>query len=536
MSIVVSLNRCIPGFALGLLGLAAVAAVPGCGRSAPAGTAGTAGAPQQAEAPAAQPASLVGDGHDHGDGTADLRATADEPSAENAAETARERALRSVEERKLANATAGLETATSVKLEPAVLDLGEWATNTSAKGNVRLVNISDAQITIADCKANCGCTTTNCPKGKKLAPGEGVEVEVSVTTGGTAHKIAKAVTFIVEGQGQVKLPVEADVIAYVAVEPQRLDVNRNKDGRMVLKSTDGQPFTITGTTPPDVLEQAPSEPAAEHEVVLSWEKWEQLPARRATLIFNLDHPKASTVQAFVMGSAPPPRTNTLAQEADRLRQNGVVDQPLNRPEGAAQLGVAITRGDVEALRKALETVTDQPSRDGALALAARQGRTDMVEVLIESGASVEARDSQGCTPLITAVRKNKADVVRVLLARGADVNARDKSDSTALCWSAGSAGDPESLRSLIGAGANVNAADKNGMTPLLWAARYGDAARAQILIQAGADVAARDRDGQTALDLARKRKGSGGMALVELFEHPAEGKADAAPTPESAGG
>lgn len=48
-----------------------------------------------------------------------------------------------------------------------------------------------------------------------------------------------------------------------------------------------------------------------------------------------------------------------------------------------------------------------------------------VELLVEFGADVNARGTQGQTPLLVACRSGYAYVVRLLLAHGADPNARD---------------------------------------------------------------------------------------------------------------
>ena len=65
------------------------------------------------------------------------------------------------------------------------------------------------------------------------------------------------------------------------------------------------------------------------------------------------------------------------------------------------------------------------------------------------------------------------EAVRVLLNEGATVDARDNDGFTALSLAA-YAGDPQSVRQLLRAGANVSTRSNGGYTPLYWAAAGGD--------------------------------------------------------------
>jgi ankyrin repeat protein len=60
-----------------------------------------------------------------------------------------------------------------------------------------------------------------------------------------------------------------------------------------------------------------------------------------------------------------------------------------------------------------------------LAYAAQQGCLEIVKLLVESGAAVDASEEYShWTPLLRASQNRHADVVRYLLASGADVNVR----------------------------------------------------------------------------------------------------------------
>jgi hypothetical protein len=72
--------------------------------------------------------------------------------------------------------------------------------------------------------------------------------------------------------------------------------------------------------------------------------------------------------------------------------------------------------------------TDQ---SGGLLAAAAKGETNLVQTLIQAGASVESADKNGRTPLMLAAQHGHEDTVRALLAAGAKLDARDKSGLTA---------------------------------------------------------------------------------------------------------
>ena len=63
-------------------------------------------------------------------------------------------------------------------------------------------------------------------------------------------------------------------------------------------------------------------------------------------------------------------------------------------------------------------------------LAARNSSTpEIVQLLIEKGAEVNARDTDGWTPLmLAAMNSSTPEIVQLLLEKGAEVNARNT------CW------------------------------------------------------------------------------------------------------
>jgi hypothetical protein len=69
-----------------------------------------------------------------------------------------------------------------------------------------------------------------------------------------------------------------------------------------------------------------------------------------------------------------------------------------------------------------------------LLAAARIGDAVQVRTLLKAGASPEAKDKNGRTPLILAAANGYVDTVRALLEKGANPSVRDKDGRTAFDW------------------------------------------------------------------------------------------------------
>jgi ankyrin repeat protein len=115
-------------------------------------------------------------------------------------------------------------------------------------------------------------------------------------------------------------------------------------------------------------------------------------------------------------------------------------------------------------------------------------------------ADLESRDSRGATPLMHAAAFGNVEILKLLLDAGADVNARNDFDATALLWGAR---DPNKARLLIARGADVNARSRQGRTPLMLASLgHGESSIVALMLEKGADVNVKDKRGDTALGLA----------------------------------
>jgi len=133
-----------------------------------------------------------------------------------------------------------------------------------------------------------------------------------------------------------------------------------------------------------------------------------------------------------------------------------------------------------------------------LGLAAAYGHRNVAEFLLDRGASVDATDGLKHTPLQIAAEYGNADVAALLLDHGADVDARDIAGATPLEWGA-LRGNKKVVSLLINRGGLVNAQASTGKTALHLAATAGHKEIVAVLPAHGADVRIKNGDGQTPL-------------------------------------
>jgi ankyrin repeat protein len=138
---------------------------------------------------------------------------------------------------------------------------------------------------------------------------------------------------------------------------------------------------------------------------------------------------------------------------------------------------------------------------------------------LDRGAAVEAKESQGKTPLHLASQNGDKELTSLFLSRGADVHAVDEGGATPLhavasgraLWTTGGPGSEhkpvlygEIAELLISKGAKVDASDAIGDTPLHLAGVFCDLEVAKVLLTHKADLRARTAHGETPLKAAER--------------------------------
>jgi ankyrin repeat protein len=151
--------------------------------------------------------------------------------------------------------------------------------------------------------------------------------------------------------------------------------------------------------------------------------------------------------------------------------------------------------DREAVRTLLKNGADVNAAQGdgmtALHWAARNGDTELTQMLLFAGANVKATTRLGgYTPLMMAAEQGHATVIAALLSGGADAKAANALGTTSLMLAAAS-GNSQAVTTLVENGAEIEAKEKTfGQTPLMFAASNNRIEAIQALVKAGANVKA----------------------------------------------
>lgn len=191
-----------------------------------------------------------------------------------------------------------------------------------------------------------------------------------------------------------------------------------------------------------------------------------------------------------------PALDELREQAAQLRRDGNDAQSRKVATQAQRLA-----HEVEAAEAAQAADFDRvgaasacsAARQPALHCAVAAGHEAIMEVLLEAGAPIRARNRAKRTALhLTAIHSTAAPLMaRLLREPDAPCNAGDTVGSTPLHYAAGR-DDAEQVAVLVAAGATVNLKNKQLCTALHSAAAKGAANAARALLAASADIDAVD--------------------------------------------
>ncbi|KAG8431899.1 hypothetical protein GDO86_019532 [Hymenochirus boettgeri] len=121
------------------------------------------------------------------------------------------------------------------------------------------------------------------------------------------------------------------------------------------------------------------------------------------------------------------------------------------------------------------------------------GRKDLVALLLRAGADSNFTSNFGFTPLALAAQNGPTDVMEMLIHKGSNVTAQ-ASDSASILFEAAAAGNPDAVSLLLEYGADANVPKHSGHLPIHRAAYRGHILALQLLIPV-TDISAIKRSG-----------------------------------------
>ncbi|KAK7345487.1 hypothetical protein VNO77_16091 [Canavalia gladiata] len=191
--------------------------------------------------------------------------------------------------------------------------------------------------------------------------------------------------------------------------------------------------------------------------------------------------------------AVPGRRNGMNDDEEDLDDNALFEEEglefqddTDTPPHLRDLSAAAQVGDLHALRLALDNLTgsiDEPVEDGdtALHLTCLYGHLACVQLLLERGANIEAKDEDGAIPLHDACAGGFTEIVQLLLSR---------------------ANDAEHIKRML------ESVDSEGDTPLHHAARGEHVDIIRLLLSNGASSTKANLYGKTPADLPDQDTGA----------------------------
>jgi ankyrin repeat protein len=135
------------------------------------------------------------------------------------------------------------------------------------------------------------------------------------------------------------------------------------------------------------------------------------------------------------------------------------------------LGQAGWLGRIEAVNLLLDATWD-PST--GIVRAAQGGHVKIVQLLLERGASVQAKSADGNTALHTGALQGGLETVQLLLRSKADPNVTNHEGRTPLHMAISGDGELKTIQLLVASGARLDIPDKELVTPVRLAAYRGD--------------------------------------------------------------
>ena len=151
------------------------------------------------------------------------------------------------------------------------------------------------------------------------------------------------------------------------------------------------------------------------------------------------------------------------------------------------------------------TEKDKEGNDILLYAIVTEAPYEMIDNIIKSGADVNTKNNAEQTPIMLALAQKNTDLLKLLINSGA--NTQNVYEGLSLLYYAYNKKAPsEIMEILLANGANVNSTDNEGNNLLLRALKDNDEKTAMFALNNGADINQKDNEGETPLSFVLQNK------------------------------
>lgn len=127
---------------------------------------------------------------------------------------------------------------------------------------------------------------------------------------------------------------------------------------------------------------------------------------------------------------------------------------------------------------------------------------EICELFLKAGMDINERDSAGTPFLCSAARNGKLDMIQWLLENGADIDAVSHDRGYSAVMDAVWKSNLPIVELLVNKGANLNFISRDGQTALILATGSENFDICRVLVENGADPTIKDRMGMSSIDYA----------------------------------
>jgi len=215
--------------------------------------------------------------------------------------------------------TAGQGGEAVVIAEPSTIDLGRVPTCSTFRWTLRLINTGAETKRVERIGTPGECSIGRLPgtAGDHLIPPYSLlEVEIAQRVGVIPGPIRQDIIALIEDHPPVEMLVQAEAVGFVSIEPGRINPAEIPEGRVKVRSRNGQPFRILRILPPFIEppegspERSPEEASAEQTIIIDWDCWREAD-RPSSFALETDHPLCPWTLAWIESDpvvAPAPTT------------------------------------------------------------------------------------------------------------------------------------------------------------------------------------------------------------------------------------